>query len=77
MSEHRSIVADEFGFLPLCPSGDKTGLIACVGVDKDARGRGIGLGLMVRAMENMRERGVRGVLIDVSAEHLLSTSTRC
>jgi beta-N-acetylhexosaminidase len=69
MSSHSSCIADKFAFLPLCPSGDKTGLIACVGVDKSARGRGVGLGLMVRAMEDMKRRGVEGVLIDVSILH--------
>lgn len=66
MSSHSSCIADKFAFLPLCPSGDKTGLIACVGVDKSARRRGVGLGLVVRAMEDMKGRGVEGVLIDVS-----------
>ena len=53
-----------FAFLPLLPSKEKTGLIACVGVDKKARGKGVGLGLMVAAMDNMRDRGIEGVLID-------------
>lgn len=46
------------------PSKEKTGLIAAVGVDKGARGKGVGLALMVKAMENMRERGIEGVFID-------------
>lgn len=53
-----------FAFMPLLPSKDKTGLIACVGVDKEARGKGIGLALLVAALKNMQERGVEGVLID-------------
>ena len=61
-----STVADDFAFLPLCPSGEDTGLIACVGVDKSARGKGVGLALLVRAMEDLRRRGIKGVLIDVS-----------
>ena len=64
MSSHSTIIADDFAFLPLCPSGNKTGLIACVGVDENARGRGVGLGLLVKAMKDMSKRGVKGVLID-------------
>ena len=70
MSSHSSIIADDFAFLSLCPSGEKTGLIACVGVDKEARGKGVGLALLVRAMEDMTERGIEGVLIDVSTRLL-------
>lgn len=66
MCSSASTVADDFAFLPLCPSGEDTGLIACVGVDKCARGNGIGLALLVRAMEDLRRRGMKGVLIDVS-----------
>jgi beta-N-acetylhexosaminidase len=58
------IIRDIFAFLPLIPSKEKTGLIACVGVDKSARGKGVGLALLVKAMENMKERGVEGVCID-------------
>lgn len=54
----------DFAFLPLLPSKDKTGVIACVGVDESARGKGVGLALLVKAMENMRERGIEGVFID-------------
>jgi beta-N-acetylhexosaminidase len=64
MCSHSAVICDDFAFLPLAPSKAKTGLIACVGVDEAARGKGIGLALLVRAMENMRERGVEGVLID-------------
>lgn len=41
----------------------KTGLIAAVGVDESARGKGVGLALMMKTMENMREGG-RRVFID-------------
>jgi beta-N-acetylhexosaminidase len=64
MCSHSAIASDIFAFLPLMPSKEKTGLIATVGVDKSARGKGVGLALMVKAMENMRERGVEGVFID-------------
>lgn len=74
MCSSTSIVADDFAFLPLCPSGENTGLIACVGVEKSARGKGVGLALLVKAMENLMERGVKGVLIDVSV--LLSLPPR-
>ncbi|KUJ20071.1 putative beta-N-acetylglucosaminidase [Mollisia scopiformis] len=59
-----SIISNNFAFLPLMPSKEKTGLIACVGVDESARGKGVGLVLMVKAMENMKERGIEGVCVD-------------
>lgn len=55
---------DLIAFLPLLPSREKTGVIACVGVDESARGKGVGLALLVKAMKNMKERGVEGVMID-------------
>ncbi len=64
MCSHTAIVCDIYAFLPLMPSKEKTGLIAAVGVDKSARGKGVGLALMVKAMENMKERGIKGVFID-------------
>ncbi|KAI5462791.1 hypothetical protein BGZ63DRAFT_173908 [Mariannaea sp. PMI_226] len=75
MCSHSAILSHAFSFLPLMPSKEKTGLIAAVGVDKSARGKGVGLALVVNAMKNMRERGVEGVLIDSVAingfyEHL-------
>ncbi|KAM0563093.1 hypothetical protein ACHAPJ_001940 [Fusarium lateritium] len=64
MCSYSSVASDIFAFLPLLPSGKKTGLIAAVGVDEKARGKGIGLALVVKAMENLRERGMEGILID-------------
>ena len=64
MCSHTAVISDDFAFLPLMPSKDKTGLIACVGVDEVVRGKGVGLALLVKAMENMRERGIEGVCID-------------
>lgn len=64
MCSHSAIISDIFAFLPLMPSKEKTGLIAAVGVDESARGKGVGLALMVKAMENMQERGIEGVFID-------------
>ncbi|KAG0648385.1 N-acetyl-beta-glucosaminidase [Hyphodiscus hymeniophilus] len=64
MCSPSSGLCQEFAFLPLMPSRDKTGLIACVGVDAKARKKGIGLALLVKAMENMKERGIEGVCID-------------
>lgn len=64
MCSHTAIISDTFAFLPLVPSKEKTGLIAAVGVDESARGKGVGLALMVKAMENMRERGIEGIFID-------------
>jgi beta-N-acetylhexosaminidase len=59
-----SVIGRDFAFLPLLPSKKRTGLIACVGVDESARKKGIGLALLVKAMEDMRARGLEGVLID-------------
>ena len=64
MCSPSSLICRDFAFLALMPSKEKTGLIACVGVDESARKRGIGLALLVKAMENMRERGIEGVCID-------------
>ena len=64
MCSYSSVASDIFAFLPLLPSGKKTGLIAAVGVDEKARGKGIGLALVVKAMENLREIGIEGILID-------------
>ncbi|RYC84819.1 hypothetical protein BFJ63_vAg12299 [Fusarium oxysporum f. sp. narcissi] len=67
MCSFGSSAGDVFAFLPLLPSGEKTGLIAAVGVDEAARGRGVGLALVVKAMENLKERGMQGILIDAVA----------
>lgn len=64
MCSHSALISDTYTFLPLLPSKEKTGLIAAVGVDESARGKGVGLALMVKAIENMRERGIEGVFID-------------
>ncbi|KEY71223.1 hypothetical protein S7711_02333 [Stachybotrys chartarum IBT 7711] len=64
MCSHSAIVSDVHAFLPLLPSKDKTGLIAAVGVDEGARGKGVGLAMVVKALENMRARGIEGVFID-------------
>jgi beta-N-acetylhexosaminidase len=64
MCSQEAIVTETFAFLNLLPAKEKAGLIGCVGVDKGARGKGVGLALLVRAMENMKERGIEGVFID-------------
>jgi beta-N-acetylhexosaminidase len=64
MCSPTAIINDIFAFMPLMPSKEKTGLIAAVGIDKSARGKGVGLALMVKALESMKERGVEGVYID-------------
>ncbi|KAH7128048.1 hypothetical protein B0J13DRAFT_143270 [Dactylonectria estremocensis] len=64
MCSPSAIINSIFAFLPLAPSKEKTGLIAAVGVDESARGKGVGLAMMVKALESMRERGVEGVFID-------------
>ena len=64
MCSPSEILDSFFAFLPLVPTGKNTGLIACVGIDEKARGKGVGLALVVNAVENLRERGVEGVFID-------------
>ncbi|KAH8821467.1 acyl-CoA N-acyltransferase [Xylogone sp. PMI_703] len=64
MCSPSSVVSQDFAFLPLAPTGEQTGLIACVGVDEAYRGKGIGLALLIKGMQNMRERGMKGILID-------------
>lgn len=64
MCSNSAIVSRIYAFMPLMPSKEKTGLIAAVGVDESARGKGVGLALIVKAMENMQERGIEGVFID-------------
>ncbi|OBT71020.1 hypothetical protein VF21_10127 [Pseudogymnoascus sp. 05NY08] len=64
MCTPNTVVGQDFVFLPRVPSKDKTGLIACVGVDGSARGKGVGLALLVKAMEYMKARGLEGVFID-------------
>ncbi|KAL4943003.1 hypothetical protein BDV06DRAFT_211368 [Aspergillus oleicola] len=44
--------------------GTSTGLIGCVGVDKEHRGSGVGIALVAEAMESLRSRGVQGVFVD-------------
>lgn len=64
MCDSSAVVSQIYAFMPLMPSDDKTGLIAAVGVDETARGKGIGLALMVKALENLKQRGVEGVFVD-------------
>lgn len=44
--------------------GSNTGLVGCMGVDKDYRKAGIGLSLLCSAIENMKQRGIHGVFVD-------------
>jgi len=53
-----TLFCENFAFLPLCPSKEKTGIICCVGVDKSARGQSVGLSLMINAMRNMKVRNL-------------------
>ncbi|KAI9371897.1 acyl-CoA N-acyltransferase [Aspergillus egyptiacus] len=57
-----SFLQETWALPPLC--GPNTGLIGCVGIDKDARGSGIGLALVSHAVEDLRERGAEGVFVD-------------
>ena len=53
-----------FAFMPLLPSKDKTGLICAVGVDESMRGKGVGMAMMVKAIESLQQRGAEGIMID-------------
>ncbi|VUC35341.1 unnamed protein product [Clonostachys rosea] len=64
MCSPNAIIGDMYAFLPLLPTKEKTGLIAAVGVDPSFRGKGVGLALVARAMESLKERGVEGIFID-------------
>lgn len=64
MCSPSSVIAADFAFLPLLPAKEKTGVIACVGIDKNMRGGGVGQAMLVKAMEDMKRRGVEGVFID-------------
>ncbi|KAI6709413.1 beta-N-acetylglucosaminidase, partial [Diplocarpon mali] len=64
MCSPSAVILSDFAFIYLLSSGDKTGLIGCVGVDKPVRGKGVGLTLLEKAIENMKARGVKGLLID-------------
>ncbi|KAM0424320.1 hypothetical protein ACHAPT_010466 [Fusarium lateritium] len=64
MCSSSCIISDSYAFMPLLPSKEKTGLIAAVGVSEAARGKGVGLALVVKAMENLKERGIEGIYID-------------
>ncbi|KAL4795582.1 hypothetical protein BDV19DRAFT_362845 [Aspergillus venezuelensis] len=44
--------------------GSSTGLIGCVGVNREQRGTGIGIALVAAAMESLKRRGVQGVFVD-------------
>lgn len=73
LSPGKSRLWHGFAFLPVVGGGKdggtdgngKTGLIAAVGVRDDVRGKGVGLGLICAAMEELRRRGgLDGVFID-------------
>ncbi|KAL4916301.1 hypothetical protein BDW62DRAFT_186487 [Aspergillus aurantiobrunneus] len=44
--------------------GPKTGLVGCVGTDKEHRKSGVGVALVAHALEDMKKRGVEGVFVD-------------
>lgn len=66
MCSPSAITSQSFAFRPLLPTGQNTGLIAAVGIDEKARGKGIGMALVVKAMQSLRERGVAGILVDMA-----------
>lgn len=64
MCDHDAIISDILAFLPLMSTGNKTGLVCAVGVDKAGRGKGVGLVMLVKAFEDLKGRGIEGVFID-------------
>lgn len=64
MPHARSMLGSNWAFAYWMPSREKTGMISAVGIDPSARGRGVGLAIVARAMEIHRERGMEGVFID-------------
>ncbi|KAG9249127.1 hypothetical protein BJ878DRAFT_475903 [Calycina marina] len=64
MASPSDILCQNFAFMPLSPSGENTGLIACVGVAKEGRSKGVGTAMILAAMRSMKERGIDGVFID-------------
>lgn len=56
------IFLPDLAFPPLL--GEKTGLIACVGVDKEKREGGVGLALVAAALEDLKRRGAEKCFID-------------
>ncbi|KAL3479279.1 FAD binding domain-containing protein [Aspergillus californicus] len=62
LSPSLDILQMNWALPPLC--GPQTGLIGCVGIDKQDRGSGIGLALVSHAIMDMRERGIEGVFVD-------------
>ncbi|OJK05118.1 hypothetical protein ASPACDRAFT_110316 [Aspergillus aculeatus ATCC 16872] len=50
---------------PVCGGADsRTGLIGCVGVDQEHRGKGVGVAMLAHALAHLRSRGVQGVMVD-------------
>ncbi|KAI9830542.1 MAG: hypothetical protein M1819_005500 [Sarea resinae] len=62
MLDPSSSILSLYAFAPLC--GPNTGLIACVGVDQAHRGSGVSIPMLAYAIEDMRRRGIEGVLVD-------------
>ncbi|EKG15369.1 hypothetical protein MPH_07420 [Macrophomina phaseolina MS6] len=52
----------DLAFPPLL--GQRTGLVACVGVDGESREGGVGLALVAAALEDLKRRGVERCFID-------------
>lgn len=64
MCTRSAIICDMHSFLPLLPAKEKTGLISAVGIDPNVRSKGVGLAMVVKAMESLKARGMEGIFID-------------
>ncbi|PYI33036.1 beta-N-acetylglucosaminidase [Aspergillus indologenus CBS 114.80] len=59
------LLQTQWALPPVCGGPDaRTGLIGCVGVDQDHRGKGVGVAMLAHALAHLRARGVQGVMVD-------------
>ncbi|KAL4739701.1 acyl-CoA N-acyltransferase [Aspergillus similis] len=67
LSPSSSLLQSKWAMPSVC--GPNTGLIGCVGIDKEHRKSGVGIALVAHALCNMKNRGIEGVFVDwVSVE---------
>ncbi|RAL15392.1 putative beta-N-acetylglucosaminidase [Aspergillus homomorphus CBS 101889] len=63
-----SVLQSQWALPPACStsssSSSTTGLIGCVGVDAEHRGKGVGVAMLAHALAHLRGRGVHGVMVD-------------
>ncbi|KAL4978206.1 acyl-CoA N-acyltransferase [Aspergillus desertorum] len=62
LSPSSSLLQSNWAMPSVC--GPNTGLIGCVGIDKDHRESGVGIALVAHALRDMKDRGIEGVFVD-------------